>query len=645
MRRFLLLGFAIWLVVEQVAGQGSMPAPGDTVILIKPEEMRIMPKSMLEKKLGMETESAGTAAVWSTKAAESLSRKAGSAEVDKTFAKEQERLIEEAKRREQTTTKSGEELAKSYVAVGTVKFVFDNTTEPFTLFFDGIEQRSRVDLGERGLVRTLQLPKLNRMYRIEFPRSDAHSDRAICIEMRGSRERPIKALKAIPDLSKFERIGEDSIGSAKVVRWRYELKNEASSIHHTFWLFTEVKTKKPVRLEVFARSKQSSKLIDHYLVDFKYFFTTRPSDDIFVKPVDIECRSIVGLSESKEEHDREARPEIDRERLFMNPLASILDPEVHLVYQREFDRLFDGFRRRYNKRYEADELEMRRAAFCHNYRYINLLNRAGLSYKLRINHLADRTNDELRKMLGVRGVGKLDSSTHATRFDAKVHNVRRIDSLPTAIDWRVFGGLTPVTNQGACGSDWAIAAKSVIESAFFLRSNRLVKLSPQELLDCAHETGNHDCTSGTPWQAYEYALKNGIASEFYYGRLVNRKDRCKRDEVPISARIKRWVLVGKDETELKQAVAMNGPVAAMIDAAHKSFFFYSHGIYREANCRTKPEDVNHAVVVAGYGSLNGREYFLLKNSFSNEWGLNGYMLIDANGNQCGILSAPTFVEM
>jgi hypothetical protein len=660
--------FGSIFIINQSNGQAMSAA--DSIILIKPEELRIIPKSALQEKIKLET---GEEVKLQTKLDDLAVKENGfeveqhrqheDKEEDRVAKEEAERKHseEEARWREHQLLlkKKSEELFKAYIAVGTVRLLFDNTTEPFTLFYDSETERSRVDLGNRGLVRSLQLAKDKLMYRIEFPTAESASQRPICIEMRGTDKKTVKALPAIPDLKHFQRESEETIGTKKVDKWKYELLDEKRKSHHTFWLFTELETKKPIRLDVLTKVEKTNKVIDHYVIEYKYFFATRPSDDVFKKPVDVECRSIVGVTEADEDKkdkkdERKAderhtsRSEFDRERLHMNPLASLIDPQQHLEYDDELDKVFEDYRRRFVKKYESDdEYILRRAAFCHNYRYINLLNRAGLSFRLRINHLADRTNDELRRLLGVRGATNLESSTHKVLFDSKRHNIRGLDQIPDEVDWRLLGAVTKVSDQAQCGSDWAIASTRVIESALFLRSNRYIKLSSQELLDCSEETGNEDCKQGNPWQAFEYALKNGLSAEVAYGSLTNRKSECRRD-VPFSAKIKNWVLVSNKEQELKKAIAMNGPVALVLDAAHKSFIFYSSGIYRELNCRKEAKDVNHAVVAIGFGKLSTskKEYFLIENSFSEKWGLGGYMMIEANdSNQCGMLSAPTFVDM
>jgi cathepsin L len=683
------MGMIFWFLISAFVSLSwaESLATEDTIILIRPEEMRIVPKKVLEHELEQVAEMQGETRKISEeqqKFQEQIrhlfpipSEKAPKTEerpeerktedrpeerkkeeepkkkelTEEQLKKDEERKKEEEQRKKDEELRKEEEqhkkdevrkkeelrkkkLEESYIVFGYVKLIFDNTTEPFTLWFDADKKRSRVDLGGRGTFSTLQFEKENELYRFELPAEGSAFRKPVCIKTEGTNEDRVKVLKAVPDLSKFERISE--------TRWKREVKDKSTV--HTFWLTIDKETQEPITLEVLWKSTLIDKIIDHYLVEYKRFLTKKPEDTVFELPKDIKCHSVVGL----EEIDHLERDLVDQRHFFVNPFGVFVDPDLHRLYEHEVGVLFEGFCRRYKKRYESEEeKELRRAAFSHNYRFINVVNRAGFSYRVKVNWLADRTNDELRKMLGVRGVGDLSKAEHCVKFDSERHNLLQVKNIPEWIDWRNLGVLTPVRNQRACGSDWAIAATKVLESTFQIRSNDLVKLSEQELIDCSHITGNQECHRGTTWQAFEYITKFGLASEATYGPLTTKVSECRREDTKISAKIKNWVLVDKDERKLKEALVKNGPVASFIDAGHKSFFFYASGIYREEDCRVKPEEMNHAVLVAGFSELDeSRKYWLIENTFGTDWGLNGFMLLDRSGsNTCGILNAPTFVEM
>ncbi|CAK1590825.1 unnamed protein product [Parnassius mnemosyne] len=119
---------------------------------------------------------------------------------------------------------------------------------------------------------------------------------------------------------------------------------------------------------------------------------------------------------------------------------------------------------------------------------------------------------------------------------------------------------------------------------------------------------------------------------------------CHVDNVTLVTTIKDWVdVTPNNEIALRLAIFKYGPVSVVIDASQKSFSFYSHGVYFEPNCKNKIYQMNHAVLVVGYGTFNGQRYWLVKNSWSNRWGNDGYVLMSSRDNNCGVENAPAYV--
>jgi len=216
--------------------------------------------------------------------------------------------------------------------------------------------------------------------------------------------------------------------------------------------------------------------------------------------------------------------------------------------------------------------------------------------------------------------------------------------LPTSFDWRDHGAVTGVKNQGQCGSCWAMSATGTIEGAHAIKLGKLVSLSEQNLMDCSVPEGNQGCNGGLMDYAYQYVIKNhGIDTEASYPYLGTGPNACKYNPKTIGATVASYVDVPVDETALLNAVAMV-PVANAIDGSHTSFQLYSSGIYNSTTCSST--EIDHSMLVIGWGVLDGQEYWLCKNSWGTAWGMKGYVLMMRNkNNQCGVASECSYVKV
>jgi len=98
------------------------------------------------------------------------------------------------------------------------------------------------------------------------------------------------------------------------------------------------------------------------------------------------------------------------------------------------------------------------------------------------------------------------SATHYKTVAAKKH---KLEDIPTHWDWRDVGGVTPVKNQGHCGSCWTFSTVGTLESHYLLKFGQFRNLSEQQLVDCAGDYDNHGCSGGLPSHAFEYITNNG----------------------------------------------------------------------------------------------------------------------------------------
>ncbi|NXI32069.1 CATS protein, partial [Sterrhoptilus dennistouni] len=266
----------------------------------------------------------------------------------------------------------------------------------------------------------------------------------------------------------------------------------------------------------------------------------------------------------------------------------------------------------------------------------NLEHSLGLrSYTLGMNHLGDMTSEEVAASLT-----GLQLPPGPRRNSPSQPKFRAVGDIPEELDWRDKGCVTEVKNQGACGSCWAFSAVGALEAQVKLKTGNLVLLSPQNLVDCSGMYGNKGCGGGYITEAFQYIIDNGgIESEESYpytaqvglGELLPRKNHGIPHGIPLPP---------GDEAALRDAVATVGPVAVAIDATRPSFFLYRSGVFDDPQCS---QEVNHAVVVVGYGSLGDKEYWLVKNSWGVRFGDSGYIRMARNAsNLCGIASYASY---
>lgn len=309
---------------------------------------------------------------------------------------------------------------------------------------------------------------------------------------------------------------------------------------------------------------------------------------------------------------------------------------------------------------QSNEEEFRRLVFDVNSRTIRRHNARydkGLhSYYLKMNQFGDLLPGEFRALMN--GNRHMMNKSHGANF-VMPQNV----DIPETMDWRLKGAVTPVKNQGACGSCWAFAAAGALEGQVFLKTGKLQSLSVQNLIDCSEKYGNQGCAGGIMDYAYDYIKANdGIDTEEAYPYEA-RNRACRYTKKDKGATDVGFVDIGPigSEEALKAAIATVGPIGVSIDASERTFQFYGGGnntitiieildfhakipllgIYSEPKCSSYMLD--HSVLAIGYGSENGKDFWIIKNSWGTKWGEQGYFKIARNKhNMCGTASFPTY---
>jgi len=252
-------------------------------------------------------------------------------------------------------------------------------------------------------------------------------------------------------------------------------------------------------------------------------------------------------------------------------------------------------------------------------------NSKNLSWTLGVNQFTDRTDEEIKTMMGFK-----EMPTMADQRETFLSTVE----AASPIDWRAKGGVTPVKNQGQCGSCWSFSTTGALEGAHFAKTGELVSLSEQNLVDCSWL--NHGCNGGLMDLAFLYTETHKLETEADYPYTAKTglfACAYKKEKGVVGATT--YHDVPKQNTDQMKAFLAKGPVSVAIQADRPVFHQYTGGIIRGADCGTS---LDHGVLAVGWGVENGVEYYIVKNSWTAQWGEKGYVRIgiESGAGVCGI---------
>jgi len=294
--------------------------------------------------------------------------------------------------------------------------------------------------------------------------------------------------------------------------------------------------------------------------------------------------------------------------------------------------LFDTFNTHFNRTYGEDETELKQKkfeVFTENMklvRHLNQIERGSAQYGM--TKFMDMTTDEFSKHFRP---GFVDHFGERPKV-ADTRSLLKSTKVPESVDWRKLGAVTPVKNQGSCGSCWAFSTTGNVEGQWFRKTKNLVSLSEQELVDC--DSIDQGCNGGLPSNAYNVIKKlGGLETEGDYPYDA-ADEKCKLDQSKLKVYVNDSVALPTNEDELAKWVAEKGPISIGINANLMQFYF--GGISHPWKIFCRPSGIDHGVLIVGFGVEKEKPYWIIKNSWGPDWGEEGYYRIYRGDGSCGV---------
>jgi cathepsin L len=513
--------------------------------------------------------------------------------------------------------------------VGFNKIVFENLTIYYDSMYGGLQSY------ENGLQLVIQSFAANATFEIMAAQTQfmcqitpanpgpAVASKHVHAAMLGASQSSITIQPGLPSMTNFTYMGEMFCpGKKGSVCLHFQMVVPASSGKTSnYEMYVDKETNTPYRYEWVGYDMFLSSHFDHYIVTYTKYVPNFSNPALLAVPA--LCQNNTNTAAPSEAYEN----------------GQSGAHHMHKAMPSEAHAGFRAFAVEHGKQYKhQQEYNSRLLQFTKNMDFVNTHNaKTDKTFKVKLNHHADLTLAEMKVRMGLLGAPDLTGAKVTHKADPKAQ-------MPASIDWRMSNVVSPVKDQGVCGSCWAFSASEAIEGQYAMKNNEIIILSEQFLVDCAWNNGSQGCGGGFQSAAFQYVVEaGGIPNAVDYGSYKMINEMCHYNNMSASASITGFnAITSGDEMALAQTSAVAGPISISINV-QLSLVFYESGVYYDPLCQNGIDTLDHAVLLIGYGTDMGSDYWLVKNSWSTFWGDFGYVKMARNrNNACGVATASLY---
>ncbi|CAD5231245.1 unnamed protein product [Bursaphelenchus okinawaensis] len=332
---------------------------------------------------------------------------------------------------------------------------------------------------------------------------------------------------------------------------------------------------------------------------------------------------------------------------YLNQLKKGLK-QKELKYYSEFEKFVETYKKHYQS---LQEVQKKFKVFAKNVQQIKIDQKNHPEVEYEVNEYTDLTEDEFEHLYH----NNTKTPTEVTNVWNGIQGIQNqlkldMDKVPDEWDWRKHNGVSPVRDQGPCGSCWAFTAVAMVESYYLIKKNKTLNLSVEQVLDCTYGNKTYfgwGCKGGNLVGAMAYIRDNGLTTEkelpYTLTRYAKSIPECKKKKVVATIKSRRC-LHNVPEDQLTGLVFHNGPVGVSIDARHLKHLSKDY-----INNPTAPEGgwkTNHRVLLVGYGIQRDTRtpYWIVKNTWGTNWGDAGFFYLLRGNNSMDVASEVVYIE-